>query len=517
MPDQVIVNPKSTRRGRESRVAARRSSPFDGATRGSRWQRRIPVYDLIEDSAVDQIHDTSISILEKIGIDFRDEEAIEIWRAAGATIDGWRVHIPRDLLMAQVALAPAEFTHHARNPARSIRIGGRHMAFAPIYGSPFIRDFDGTRRYAVLADFENLVKLAYLSPALNMSGGTVCEPTDVPASKRHLDMLYAHIRYSDKPFMGSVTSGERAADCVEICKLLFGEEFLQENTVMVSLINCNSPLVWDGTMLAALKVYARSNQAVLISPFIMQGANAPITTAGAFAQLNAEALAGIAFAQLVRPGTPVIYGATLSTVSMATGAPTYGTSETQILTFLTGQLARRYGVPMRTGGMRTGSKAIDAQAAYELVQTMLPALLAGGNFFLHSAGWLESGLSACYAKFILDCDQLTVLQRLAAGLDLSEDTFAVEAIEGAGAGGHFLGSPHTLRYYDTAFFIPESASSETFEQWLETGAVEAPERARTIARRLLKEYVPPDLDPAIDEEINGFIACRKAELPDLLS
>jgi trimethylamine--corrinoid protein Co-methyltransferase len=249
----------------------------------------------------------------------------------------------------------------------------------------------------------------------------------------------------------------------------------------------------------------------------MQGANAPITTAGAFAQLNAEALAGIAFAQLVRPGAPVIYGATLSTVSMGTGAPTYGTSETQILTFLTGQLARRYGIPMRTGGMRNGSKATDAQAAYESLQTMIPAILAGGHFFLHSAGWLESGLSACYAKFVLDCDQLIVLQRLVGGLEVSEDALAVPAIEAVGPGGHFLGSPHTLRYYDTAFFIPESASSETYEQWRESGALEAPERARDIAKRRLGQYQPPDLDPAIEGAIKEFIAKRKSELPDLVA
>jgi trimethylamine--corrinoid protein Co-methyltransferase len=505
------------RRGREARRIERAGSHPTGAVCSPQWLRLIPPYDFVDPSVVEQIHDTSMAILEGTGIDFRDDEALEIWRAAGAEVDGWRVRIPRELLLAQVGLAPAEFTHHARNPAKSVQVGGAHMAFAPIYGAPFIRDLEGERRYAQLIDFENLVKLAYMSPALNVSGGTVCEPTDIPVSKRHLDMLYAHIRYSDKPFMGGVTSGERAEDCVEICKLLFGPDFVRDNTVMVSLINCNSPLVWDGTMLAALKTYVRNSQAVLISPFIMQGANAPITTAGAFAQLNAEALAGIAFAQLVRPGAPVIYGATLSTVSMGTGAPTYGTSETQILTFLTGQLARRYGIPMRTGGMRNGSKATDAQAAYESLQTMIPAILAGGHFFLHSAGWLESGLSACYAKFVLDCDQLIVLQRLVGGLEVSEDALAVPAIEAVGPGGHFLGSPHTLRYYDTAFFIPESASSETYEQWRESGALEAPERARDIAKRRLGQYQPPDLDPAIEGAIKEFIAKRKSELPDLVA
>lgn len=503
-----------SRRGRESRRAQRKKSSIPGALQSGQQKRRIPIYDLLSREAVDLIHDSSMTLLEEVGIDFRDDEIIQLWKAAGAEINGWRVRIPRELLMAKVALAPSEFVHHARNPARSVRIGGDHMVFAPIYGSPFIRDLDGTRRYAQLADFQNLVKLAYLSPSLQLSGGTVCEPTDIPVAKRHLEMLFSHIQYSDKPFMGGVTTGERAHDCVEIAKLLFGADFVRDNTVMVSLINCNSPLVWDGTMLAALKVYAASNQGVLISPFIMQGANTPITTAGAFAQLNAEALAGIACTQLIRPGAPVVYGATLSTVSMATGAPTYGTSETQLLTFLTGQMARRYNVPMRTGGMRNGSKTIDAQAAYESMQTMFPAILAGGHFFLHSAGWLESGLSACYAKFILDVDQLTVLQRLVQGLDLSADALAFDAVKEVGPGGHFLGSPHTLRYFDKAFFIPRSASNETYEQWLEMGSVEAPERARALAKEWLRAYEAPPLESGVGESIREFIDRRKRELPD---
>ena len=305
--------------------------------------RDIPVYELLNSDGVDAVHAVSMDIVERIGIEFRDADAIASWRKAGADIDGARVRIPRELLMEKVALAPSEYTQQARNPDRSVKIGGANMAFAPIYGSPYVRAFDGERRYGRLEDFENFVRLAYLSPALNHSGGTVCEPNDVPVPKRHLDMLYAHIRLSDKPFMGGVTSPTRAEDCVAMCRILFGDDFLERHTVMTSLINCNSPLVWDATMLSVIRVYAAANQACLISPFIMQGANTPITTAGAFAQLNAEALAGIAYAQLIRPSAPVVYGATLSTVSMQTGSPMYGTAETQNLTFLTGQLAVRGG------------------------------------------------------------------------------------------------------------------------------------------------------------------------------
>ncbi|MET4806104.1 trimethylamine methyltransferase family protein [Limibacillus sp. MBR-115] len=476
--------------------------------------RRIPTYDLVPEESVELIHENSMQILENQGIEFRDEIALADWRRVGADVKGANVRIDRTLLLDLVSKAPGEYIHHARNPRRSVKIGGRGMAFAPIYGSPYVRDLSGERRYACLEDFRNFVKLAYMVPSLNVSGGTVCEPTDVPVASRHLDMLYAHMTLSDKPFMGGVTSPARAADCVAMCEILFGKEFLEQNTVMTSLTNCNSPLVWDETMLSVIRVYAAANQACLISPFIMQGANTPVTTAGAFAQLNAEALAGIAYAQIIRPGAPVIYGATLSTVSMRTGAPMYGTSETQVLTFLTGQLARKYGVPMRTGGMRNGSKAVDTQAAYESAQTMLPAILAGGNFFLHSAGWLESGLSASYAKFMLDADQLTVLQRLASGVSLTEDDFALDAISEVGAGGHFLGCGHTLAHYETAFYSPQTADLSTYEQWEEEGQRDALQRATDIARNTLNDYSPPPIDEAVDEALQEFIGKRRTEIPD---
>ncbi|SHI58875.1 trimethylamine---corrinoid protein Co-methyltransferase [Shimia gijangensis] len=475
--------------------------------------RDIPTYELVSEHQLDAVHAASMRILEDIGIEFRDAMALATWREAGADVIGSRVRIPRELLMNKVALAPSSYRYHGRNPHRSVDIGGRSMGFAPVYGSPYVRTLDGERRYATLADFEAFVKLTYLSPALNMSGGTLCEPVDVPVAHRHMDMIYSHIRYSDKPFMGGVTSPERAEDCLAMCRILFGGAFLAKNTVMTSLVNCNSPLVWDETMLSVIRVYAEANQACIISPFIMQGANTPITTAGAYAQLNAEALAGIAYAQLVRPGAPVVYGATLSTVSMKTGAPMYGTSETQQLMFLTGQMARRYKLPMRTGGMRTGSKSTDSLAASESLQTMLPAILAGGNFFLHSAGWLESGLSACFAKFMLDTDQLTVLQRLARGMQFEAEDLAFEAANEVGPAGHFLGCEHTLRHYSTAFFTPETADLGTYEQWSEEGSQDALARASTLVTQRLADYEAPPLNEAIDEGLRDFVTRRKRELP----
>lgn len=474
--------------------------------------RKTPDYKLLEIEGVHAIHDQSMQILENLGVEFRDPVALQTWKDAGADVTGTRVRIDRGLLEEKISLAPAQFVQSARNPARSVTIGGSSMVFAPIYGSPYVRDLEGERRYAKMEDFENFVRLTYLAPSLNHSGGTVCEPTDIPVNHRHLYMLLAHMRLSDKPFMGGVTSASRAQDSVDMCRILFGADFLDSHTVMTSLTNCNSPLVWDETMLSVIRVYAAANQACIISPFIMQGANTPITTVGAYAQLNAEALAGIAYAQLVRPGAPVIYGATLSTVAMQTGSPMYGTSESQLLNMLTAEMARFYKVPMRTGGMRTGSKSVDAIAAYESIQTMLPAILAGGNFYLHSAGWLESGLSASFAKFVMDADQLVIMQRMARGLQIDSDQFAIDAIRDVGPGGHFFGTEHTLRHYETAFFVPETLDLGTYEQWLDESQTTAEARAIKIAKSRLNQYEAPPLDQGIQDELQAFIDVRVQEL-----
>ena len=314
-----------------------------------------------------------------------------MWRAAGAEVERYRVRIPRELLMALVARNPSHFVVHARNPERSTEIGGNKVAFAPTYGSPFVYDFNHERRYGTLADLHQFHKLAYLAPAMHNTGSVVCEPVDVPVAKRHLHITYSALKHSDKPFMGPVTAPERAEDAVRMAKLVFGDDFVDANTVMISLVNCNSPLVWDETMLGALKVYARANQAVVIAPFVLAGANTPASAMGALAQLNAEALAGIAFAQLCRPGAPMIYGHFLAAVSMKSGAPMAGTPELAFMNYAIGQLARKYRLPLRSSGMLCGAKTVDAQAAYELVQTMWPVFLSGANYVMHAAGWMEAG------------------------------------------------------------------------------------------------------------------------------
>ena len=476
--------------------------------------RTMQPVELVSEEGLALLERNADVILQEVGIEIRDyPSAVARFAAAGADVDGDRVRFPPGLCRQLVSTAPAMYTQHARNPARSVQVGGAATVFAPNYGSPFVHDLDAGRRYATLADFENFVRLAYLHPHLHHSGGTVCEPVDVPVSKRHLDMVYAHLHLSDKPFMGSVTAGERASDSVELARIAFGGD-LADRTVMTSLINAASPLVWDATMLAAAEIYAAANQATIITPFILAGAMAPATSAGVIAQTLAEALAGMAFVQLVRPGAPVIFGSFASSMSMQTGAPTFGTPEPALVLYTVAALARRLGVPFRSGGSLTASKLPDAQAAYESAATLVPTLMAGTNFVLHAAGWLEGGLAIGYEKFVLDADQLGMMATFAAGLDLSDNGQALDAIREHTPGQHFLGTAHTLANFETAFYRSETADNSSFEQWVEDGSLDAAQRANRLWKERLAAYEPPPIDDAIDEALRDFIARRKAELPD---
>ena len=398
-----------------------------------------------------------------------------------------------------------------------MEIGGKNTVFAPVYGPPFVHDLNGGRRYATIEDFRNFVKLAYTAPAMHHSGGTVCEPVDIPVAKRHLDMVYSHIRYSDKPFMGSVTAPERAEDSVAMAKMVFGDDFVDNNCVLINLINANSPMVFDDTMVGALKVYARAGQACTVSPFILAGAMSPVTVIGTLTQVLAEASVGIAFSQLCRPGAPVVFGTFASSMSMQSGAPTFGTPEPAHVLFGAAQLARRLGVPFRSGGSLCASKLPDAQAAHESSNTVFPGVLAGVNFMLHAAGWLEGGLVSSYEKFIIDCDQLSMMQRFAGGVDLSENGQAMDAIAEVGPGSHYLGCQHTQRNFEDAFWRSSVADNNSFEQWLADGSLDAAQRANAIWTKQLKDYVAPDLDQAIDEQLVAFMEQRRAVLPDSVS
>lgn len=477
--------------------------------------RNVPVTNILTDEAIEIIENNADTILEEIGVEFKDdEESLAMWKDAGADVDGERVRFPRGLCRELIKTAPPTFTQHARNPDRNVEIGGKSTVFAPVYGPPFVTDLDGGRRYAAIEDFQNFVKLAYMSPAMHHSGGTVCEPVDLPVNKRHYDMLYAHMKYSDKPFMGSVTHPLRAQDSIDMAKVLFGDSFVEENTVMISLINANSPLTWDDTMLGALKTYARAGQAVITTPFILAGAMSPSTVAGTVAQTLAEAMAGMAFAQLCRKGAPVVFGSFASSMSMQSGAPTFGTPEPAKVLYACAELARRLNVPFRSGGSLCGSKVPDAQAAYESANSLLPTVMAGVNFVLHSAGWLEGGLSSSYEKFVMDADQLGMMQNFLGGIDMSENGQAMDAIREVGPGAHFLGSSHTQENFETAFYRSTIADNSTFEQWDAEGSVDAYHRAAALVRTMLAEYVPPALDPAIDEALLEFMIKKKASFPD---
>ena len=483
--------------------------------------RKIPFYEVLGEEGLSLIEGNADTILEEIGIEFReDPEALSIWKAAGADVQGERVRMPRGMCRRLIqATAPREFTQHARNPARNVRIGGLNTVFAPAYGSPFIHNIDEGRRYARIEDFRNFVKLAYMAKSLHHSGGTICEPVDLPVNKRHFDMVYSHMKYSDKAFMGSVTHPERARDTVEMAKILFGGRYMnaetsKPNTVIVSLINVNSPMTYDMTMLGALKVYARANQACIVTPFILAGAMSPVTVAGTATQTLAEALAGMAFIQLLNPGAPMVLGSFASSLSMQSGAPTFGTPEPALVLYIMAHLARRLGVPFRSGGSLCASKIPDAQAAFESAQTLLPTCLAGVNFVLHVAGWLEGGLAMGYEKFVMDADQAGMMHTLLEGVDLSDNGQALDAIREVGPGKHFLGCAHTLANFETAFYRSPLADNNSFEQWEAEGRKDMATRANALWKKQLAEYVAPPLDPGVDEALLDYMNRRKASFPD---
>ncbi len=505
---------RSARAGRHGRRERRSSAAETPAP--AYITRKIPTYELLDDEGLALIEEHADRILSEVGIEFRgDEEALRLFKEAGADVNGERVRFEPGQVRALCRTAPRQFTQHARNPARNVEIGGNHTVFSPAYGSPFVRDLDEGRRYGTIEDFRNFVKLAYLSPWLHHSGGTVCEPVDLPVNKRHLDMVYAHMRWSDKAFMGSVTAPERAVDSVEMCRVLFGPDFVDRNCVILGNINVNSPLVYDGTMSGALRAYAAANQAPVVVPFILGGAMGPPTAAGAIAQAHAEAMTGVALAQLTRPGAPVIYGNFLTSMSLRSGAPTFGMPEPALAFIVVGQLARRVGLPFRCGGAFTSSKVADLQAGRESADALMPALLGGANFVLHGAGWLEGALTMSYEKFVLDVDHLGMMHVFLNGLALDDNAFALDAFHEAGPGKHFLGTAHTLANYRTAYYIPDLADSDSFEQWRDAGEKDAERRAHERWRQMLNDYQEPPLDPAIDEALLAFMAEKKESLPDM--
>ena len=511
-----MTDVQSRRRARGGGGAARRAERTAVKIETARFiERNVPLLEVLNDEALDIIEANAETVLAEIGVNFvNNPAALDRWRDAGAEVDGERVRIPRGLARKLCATAPSQFTQHARNPERNVVIGGNTLVCAPVYGPPFVRDVAGGRRYATMDDFRKFVKLGYMSKWLHHSGGTVCEPTDVPVNKRHLDMLLAHMTLSDKPFMGSVTEPSRAQDSVEMCEILFGREFVQDNAVMTSLININSPLTFDDVMMGAMEIYARNNQACIVSPFIVGGAMAPVSVAGTLTQVLAEVLAGVAYNQLVRPGAPVIFGAFVTSIDMNSGAPTFGTPEASQILYGAGQLARRMNLPFRSGGGLCGSKLPDAQAAYETAHTHNAALLGGVNFMLHSCGWLEGGLVSSFEKFVMDADQLGVLHKFAEGVAVDVESQAMDAIAEVGPGGHYLGCEHTQANFKSAFWRTSVFDYKPFETWEEEGARDTQSLAAARVEQMLATYQQPQLDPAIAEALNTYVVEKKASMPD---
>ena len=509
--------PPAGPRRRTGARARRRRRAAAGPPAVAGVRRKIPIYRLLSEEGLDLIDRTTDRILEDVGIEFRgDTDALALWRKAGADVRGERVRFEPGLLKAIIAgSAPRSFTHHARNPERSVLIGKDNVVFAPAYGAPFVHDMDGGRRYGTLADFENLVKLTYASPWLHHSGGTVCEPVDLPVDKRHLDMVYAHLRYSDKPFMGSVTTPERADDSIEMARIAFGRRFTDEHCVIMGNINMNSPLVYDRAMSGSLRAYARANQCPVVVPFILGGATGPVSMAGAVAQSLAEVMAGVALGQLERPGSPAVFGNFLTTVDLKTGSPTFGTAESALGSFAAAQLARRIGLPLRCSGAFTSSKLPDAQAMQESVTSLYTALLCGANFILHAAGWLEAALAIGYEKLMLDADYLGVVHALLNGLPVDSGALALDAFEEVGPGNHFFDCAHTLSRFETAFHECEIADTDSYENWIDAGGKDSMARANAKWKATLRDYHPPPLDASVDEALKEFMARKKASMPDL--
>ena len=500
----------TTRRGRGARKAVRQTRDV---TMLPALKRALPLTEPMTQEQIERIDAASMSILEEVGVVFRDPIALEDWQRAGADVRGEHVHLDRALVRELIATIPETFTYHARDPQKNLPFGKDHGIFVPMTGAPYLRDLEDVRRNPTLDDLANFHKLSQMLPAMHSSAHHIVEPYDHPISQRHLRITYSSMKYSDKTFMGMTTSPRNAEDVLEMSAILFGEDFLENHPVVTGNCNGNSPLVWDETMLGALRAFSGRNQPVLCSPFVLGGANTPASVAPTVAQLNAEALSALAYTQVIRMGAPAIYGHYLSTVSMKSGAPMAGTPEISLMNFMIGQMARFYGVPWRTSTSLGGAKTFDAQAGYESAMTLNAVLMSGANYMWHAAGWNEAGMHCSMAKFVVDAEVCAMGYRMAQGIRWDDFDEALAAVGDVGPGGHYLGHPHTLENFQRAFFMPEMFDNNSIEQWQAEGGVEINERALHRARALLGEYEEPRLDPGVDEALRDYIARREREIP----
>lgn len=497
------------------RIRITRENKLSAATAFVAGQR-LASFCLLDETALVRIENHADWLLEKIGVEFRgDNVALEMFRDAGAKVQGERVRFPAGLARRLCESAPSEFIFQARDPRHSVQLGGNQVVLMPGYGSPFVTDLDQGRRYATLVDFQNFVKLTYASPWLHHSGGTICEPVDIPVNKRHLDMVYAHLRFSTKPFMGAVTSPARAEDSIAMAQLVFGESFLENHCVMQGNINVNSPLVFDETMSGSLRAYAAANQCVAVSPAIFGGAMGPVSPAAMASQTLAEGMAGIALAQLIRPGCPVVFGSFHSTMNLKSGALTFGTPEANLVTMALSQLGRRLGVPVRSGGGQiTASNTADGQAMQDSADAMWATLISGTHQVWHAAGWLEGGLTMSYEKFVMDLDHCGMMLRLLKGFSVDDEALPRDSYEQAGPGQNFLSTTHTIKHFASCNYQSELPDAGGYESWMDNGALRADQRANRRWKEMLASYEMPEMDPAIDKALRNFIRHRKRRIPD---
>ena len=474
---------------------------------------KLPPYELVGEERLALLHDKSMQILEEGGIAFIYEPALEILRQHGVKIVDDVAYFDREMVMAYLAKAPSQYSWSARNPEHDIIMGGDHVIFAPVAGPPFVVDSEHGRREGRLEDMANFAKLSQISPYLHTVGSEITVPSDVPIAYRHLETFYCSLIYSDKPAMGVYHTGPIGQDCIDMAKIVHGAENFRDKHYLHCTVNVSSPRRLDDRMLSLLIAYANENQIVCTTPFILSGAMGPVSILGTVAQLNAEALAGIVFTQMVNPGNPVVYGSFQAVIDLQSGAPVFGAPESQLALYLNAQLARHYNLPFRAAGAYASSKIIDAQGAYEAVMSILPSMFVRPNFVLHAAGWLEAGLAAGYEKFVLDNELLGMFHTYLKNVNWDDDEWAMDAIiNQVPPGGHHLGTDHTMRHFRDAFYRAELFDYDSAEAWQANGSIDSMQRANLKYKQLLREYRKPMEDKALEEELRGYIAQRSQEL-----
>lgn len=474
-----------------------------------------PRFEPLSDDALATLDSGVDRLAAEVGVQFDHPRALELFREAGQTVEGETVLFDPEFLRAQAAHAPETFSIRARNPERDLEIGGDHMVFCPVQGPPFVRVGD-VRRDGTMADLEQLLMLVQMTPALDTPGRNMLEPNDVPLDSRHLLRALAATRLTDRVWSGEPSSQTAAEDCIRIAEIVHGG--LAGDPVIFANVNVNSPLRYDVRMLEGLLAYAEAGQALIVTPFLLMGAMAPVSVPAALVQQTVEVLAGVALAQLVRPGTPCIMGSFLSSTDMQSGSPAFGGPESAVGLYASGQVARRLGLPWRSGGgTLTASQSVDYQAGYESFNTLIAAFLAGTNVCWQSAGWLEGGLVTSFEKFAADCEILDLLQRQFAPLEVDEASLAFDAHVEVGQGGHFFGAQHTLERFRECFWRPTVASTENFERWRKNGSLDHAARASRRWRELLEQYERPPLDEAVEEELVEFVERRAVEVGDTIS